>query len=270
MIGMRKILHILSIMALLLAVSCSTPSQELKKKLQGIADAFPGEVGIAMISGSDTVCVNGDAHFPMFSVVKFHQALAVCDHFRKSGAEMPSDVKDLLERTLIVSDNEACDVLFETVASPAQVEEYIHGLGVNDCCIAWTEAQQHEDIGRCTGNRTTPISAARLLGEFYRNREADSLSSFIWDTMARCSTGADRIPKYISGDISFIAHKTGTGFSLPDGGIMGMGDAACIVLPDGSHFELVVFIKDASCDAPACEEIMAQVARACFESICEY
>lgn len=60
---------------------------------------------------------------------------------------------------------------------------------------------------------------------------------------------------------SCIAHKTGTGFLLPDGGTMGIGDAACIVLPDGSHFELVVFIKDASCDARAYEDMVAKVAR---------
>ena len=84
---------VLSLVALLTAASCSTPSQNLEKELQGIVDAFPGEVGIAMISGRDTVCVNGDMRFPMFSVVKFHQALAVCDHFRARGTEMPTDIK---------------------------------------------------------------------------------------------------------------------------------------------------------------------------------
>lgn len=237
--------------------------------LQYLADAFPGEVGIAMISGRDTVCINGNAHFPMFSVVKFHQALSVSDHFRTIGTEMPDEIKGLLDRTLIVSDNTACDALFERVASPAQVEEYIHGLGVKECGIAWTEAEQFEEIDRCAGNWTTPLSAACLLGKFYENRSVDSLSEYVWNRMCRCSTGANRIPKYISGEVAYIAHKTGTGGPLPGGGTMGIGDIACIVLPDGRHFELAVFVKDASCYVPTCEELIAQVARICYESICK-
>lgn len=262
---MRKILFLLTLASLLLTASCSTPSKKLEKELQGIVDAFPGEAGIAMIRGRDTVCVNGDGQFPMFSVVKFHQALAVCDHFRAEGVEMPAEIKGLLERTLMVSDNDACDILFETTVSPSQVNGYIHNLGIDDCGIAWTEAEQHADIRRCSENWTTPLAAARLLGLFHEIRELDGMSTFIWDTMTKCSTGAGRIPKYISEDVACIAHKTGTGAPLPDGGTMGLGDIACVVLPDGSHFELAIFVKDAACDNAACEELMAQISRACYE-----
>ena len=261
----------------------------LKSNLEAIVNDFPGDVGIAVICGQDTVCVNGNAHFPMFSVVKFHQALAVCDCLRNGNC--PHDINvtaenlrpdtwspmrekyldggrfsptKLMEYTLIESDNNACDILFNHIASPARVEEYIHSLGITDCGIAWTEDDQHADISRCYDNWTTPLAAARLLGKFYEGRDCDEYSRFVWSTMANCQTGANRIPKYIALNTAIIVHKTGTGGMLLDGGVMGINDIACIILPDGRHFELAVFVKDAACSPAACEELIAQIAAACY------
>jgi len=38
-------------------------------------------------------------------------------------------------------------------------------------------------------------------------------------------------------------------------------------LKDGSHFELAVFNKDASCDPAECEELIAQIADTCLSNI---
>ncbi|MDO5321912.1 MAG: hypothetical protein Q4F39_05960 [Bacteroidia bacterium] len=65
--------------------------------------------------------------------------------------------------------------------------------------------------------------------------------------MAKCNTGTSRIPKYIS-----------------DGTVTGINDIGCIILPDGSHFNLAVFIKDAECGPEECEELIALIALTCY------
>lgn len=281
-----------ALMLLCSAVSCGTTENGLKKSLEELVSEFPGDVGIAVVNDTDTVCINGDAKFPMFSVVKFHQALAVCETVRASHFFQPYlisvgpddlkpdtwspmreeypeggefTLKQILEYSLVESDNNACDILFKTYASPSQVEEYINSIGIVDCGIVWNEDDQHADVSRCYENWTTPLAAAELLGYFYDNRDKDDYSRLVWGTMAKCQTGTNRIPKYIADNTSLIIHKTGTGGMSSDGKVMGINDIACILLPDGSHFELAVFIKDASCQPADCEELIAQIAKACIE-----
>jgi len=280
---------VLIISAILMIASCSGPMKGLKDELESLACSIPAEVGIAVISGNDTICVNPEKHFPMFSVVKFHQAIAVCETASldssitvspmdlKAGTWSPMrerfpdggtfSIRQLLEYSLIESDNNACDILFENIVSPLQVDSMVHSLGISDCKISWTEDEQHYAISRCYENWTTPLAAARLLGILQDIRLKDERFGFVWDTMSKCSTGENRIPKYISGNVNCIVHKTGTGPVLSDGMVTGICDVACIEMKDGSHFELAVFIKDASCDPAECEELIAQIADTCLSNI---
>ena len=276
--------------------ACSQQKPSLQQNLEDLVNGFPGMVGVAVISGEDTICINGDERFPMFSVVKFHQALAVCEKLRNgqmylSSETNPNEIKvtledlkpdtwspmreqypeggcfsvfQLMEYALVESDNNACDILFNHIANPKEVNDYIRNLGIADCNIEWTEDEQHADANRSYDNWTTPFAAVELLGKFYEERDRDECAQFLWETMANCQTGLNRIPKYIADSTACIVHKTGTGGPLPDGGVMGINDIACIVLPDGSHFELAVFIKDALCEPAACEELIAKIAKMCF------
>lgn len=263
----------------------------LQEKLEKLISDFPGEVGIAMVYDRNVVCVNCDSHFPMFSVVKFHQALAVCEKLReknipdiivekknlKPNTWSPMRVKypkggkfsvnQLLEYTLIESDNNACDILFYNVASPIQVDSIIHNWGIKDFGIAWTEDEQNADISLCNDNWTTPFAAVQLLNRFYNDYDTDKYYRFVWETMSKCNTGANRIPKYIGSQAIKIVHKTGTGGLTPDGKVMGINDIACIILPDGRNFELAVFIKNADCTPAECEELIAEIAKICYEEI---
>lgn len=288
-------------LAAILLSACSQPKQEtclLSDGLDSLISEFSGTVGVALICGNDTVSINGNDHFPLFSVVKFHQALAVCEKLRqdqiKLSGETPFEMKVLpqdlkpdtwspmrqkypdggvfplaviMEYSLIESDNNACDILFDNFAGPSQVDAFIHDMGITDCGISWTEDEQHADIGRCYDNWSTPLAAAMLMGKFYEGRDVDDYARFIWDTMAKCQTGTGRIPKYIADSVQCIVHKTGTGGMLEDGKVMGINDVACVVRPDGRHFELAVFVKGASCDPASCEELVAEIAKRCFDTL---
>lgn len=291
----------ISLAALLLLAGCSGQHSTLQGELETLVADFPAEVGIALISDGDTVCVNGDAGFPLFSVVKFPQALAVAEMMRSNGMLQPCepshyDVKvtaedlkpdtwspmrdqhpdggifsaeQLMEYALVESDNNASDILFDHFASPQQVESFVKGWGIDGCGIAWTEDDQHDAPARCYDNWMTPLAAVCLLGRFYEARDRDERAQFVWQVMTRCQTGASRIPKYLAQQATAIVHKTGTGFILPDGTVSGINDIACIVCPDGQHFELAVFIKNAQCDAATCEEFMAQIAARCCTFLSE-
>ena len=53
---------------------------QLKQAIKG----KKAEIGIAVIiDGKDTVTVNNDIHYPLMSVFKFHQALALADYMGK-------------------------------------------------------------------------------------------------------------------------------------------------------------------------------------------
>ena len=287
------------IMTLPILTGCAQRENALQEKIEAMIDGFPAEVGVSVFAPEDTVAINADGHFPMFSVVKFHQALAVSERIRKDKVNLTTEtgtylvkvaagdlkpdtwspmreahpeggefsVRQLMEYSLVNSDNNACDILFNRFATPKQVEGCVRDWGINDCGIAWTEDEQHADPQRAYENWTTPAAATKLLEIFHEGHGMDDFSLFIWNTMARCNTGTARIPKYISGKASEIVHKTGTGFIQKDGTVTGINDIACIVLPDGSHFELAVFIRDAECDVPECEEMIAAIAQECYSYI---
>ena len=64
----------------LLLTSCTAKTEKsmsLKEQLYTLVDTVPGTVGIAFISDVDTVTVNNSIHYPLMSVFKLHQALAL-------------------------------------------------------------------------------------------------------------------------------------------------------------------------------------------------
>ena len=289
----------LFITTLLVLSGCAQHEAALQGRIEALVGDFPAEVGVSVFAPADTVAINAEGHFPMFSVVKFYQALAVSELIRKDQVHLITEtgpyhvkvtaedlkpgtwspmreehpeggdfsVRQLMEYSLVNSDNNACDILFNRFASPRQVESCVRNWGINGCGVAWTEDEQHIDSRRAYDNWTTPAAAASLLKKFYEIRDMDDYSMFVWDTMAKCRTGAARIPKYISDKVLAIAHKTGTGFILEDGTVMGINDISCVVLPDGRHFELAVFISNAKCDVQECEELIAVIAQECYSYI---
>lgn len=216
---MRSFIVLLCLVPTLLLAQQSKLETQLK---QAIKDK-KAEIGIAVIiNGKDTVTVNNDIHYPLMSVFKFHQALALADYMGKKKQSLDtrlpikkSDLKpdtysplrdkypqggiemsiaDLLRYTLQQSDNNACDILFNYQGGPEAVNRYIHSLGVRECAIVGTETAMHEDLNLCYQNWTTPLAAAELL-EIFRKKPlfAKVYKDFIYQTMVECQTGQDRL-----------------------------------------------------------------------------
>ena len=246
---------------------------------------------------TDTSCrfpvdVSPDDCFPMASVFKFHQALAVCDRLKRSGVSLDTEVSvgkadlaentwsplrdeypcggrftygELLAYTLQQSDNNACDFLFRTVCDVSRTDSYIRSLGIDDFAIACDEETMHDDLSACYSNWTTPLAAAALLEKFYSVRDSSEYTGYVWKLMSDCRTGQNRIPGHISGKVSQIAHKTGTGDIDADDRIMAVNDIGVVLLPDGHHYSIAVFVSDAAAGMEECEEFIAKVSEAVYE-----
>ena len=173
-------------------------------------------------------------------------------------------VFEIIEYALKESDNNAADLLFR-IAPAQKVTRYVKDLGIEGCQILYSEDEMHQDPGRSYENASTPDAAVHLLESFFLRKDTDGFLEFLYDTMKGCQTGENRIPRHISGLVPGIAHKTGTGFPTLDGKISAVNDIALILLPDGSHCSLSVFLKDAASDMDSCEALIAQVGRVCVD-----
>lgn len=291
---MKKMKSLCAVMALVLTPVVLTAADRtgLRDEIAALAGGVDAGVGVAVIfPDGDTLTLNGDRDFPLMSVFKFHQALAVCDWLRHRGIPLtekvevaPGDLEEntwsplrdahpeggsfsyaeLMTFTLVSSDNNACDILFRKTLGVGPVQQYVESLGIGGFSLECNESMMHEDLANCYRNMSTPMSAARLMEKFWQMRDDDEYTRFIWDTMTQCDTGHGRIPARIMGRAAAIAHKTGTGDALPDGRVIAVNDAGAVVLPDGRCLFLAVFVSDAACDMAGCEALIADVAAAVY------
>lgn len=270
-------------------ISCKATSslEPIRNELSAIAQQTDAEVGIAVIgSNGDTLTVNNDVHYPMMSVFKFHQALAVADYLRQNDlpldttlhitradqpegtwsplrdnrkeAEFDISIADLLVYTLQQSDNNACDILFK-LRSPAETDQYVRSLGIEDFNISYNEKDMSANHQLSYDNWTTPYAAASLLRKFIESDIiAEPYFSFIKETMSNCETGLMRLPAPLKDTGATIAHKTGSGYT-ENGRISGTNDLGYITLPNGKSYYIAVFIKDSAHSQEDTEKIIANI-----------
>lgn len=294
---MRRILALLLLIAALWPPAPARSAAGLQQELEAFVAGKPADIGIAVIiNGDRTVSVNNDRRYPLMSVFKFHQALAVADRLRE--LRLPLDTKlwitardlapdtwsplrdarprgefsisiaDLLRHTLQLSDNNACDILFERLCSVADTEAYIHGLGCRDCAIRVTEADMHAEPANCRKNWTTPVAAAQLLETFLTGHILPAASSeFIRATMTGCATGADRLGRPLAGTDTILGHKTGTGDRDAAGCLMALNDIGFVLLPDGQRYTIAVFIRDSRATDAATADMLAGISAIVYRHV---
>ena len=187
----QKLFFILSL--LVLPVVIKAEQQGLEEQLRKVIANKKAQIGIAVIiNGKDTITINNDERYPMMSVFKLHQALAVADYCEKKGlsfdtpiyirkADLKTDtysplrdlypngeislpIKKLLEYTLHLSDNNACDILFQQTGGTEATDHYIRSnLGMRHFAIKATEDEMHQDKNKCYQNWSTPLETARII-----------------------------------------------------------------------------------------------------------
>lgn len=271
-------------------------AQNLKQSIQHYLTEKQAEVGVAVIfNGTDTLTVNNDNRYPLMSVVKFHQALAVADTLTALSETVdhkvlvtPEDLKPntyspmrdcypqgnvtlplrtLLEYTLQQSDNNACDLLFRLYGGPQATDRYIRSLGLTDFAVQVTEDDMHRDTRTCYDNWSTPLEAVRLLEIFLKKPLfAQPIQDFLKTTLMECKTGIDRLPAPLAGTGARIGHKTGTSDQDASGRWTAINDMGFVLLPDGRYYTIAVFVKHSRESAENTARIIGDISRLVYSS----
>ena len=243
--------------------------------------------GACIMRNGSIVGINENERFAMHSVMKFPQALHVANYLSRKGLDLDDTIvvdkadlmqdtwspmlklfegkkafsyAELLELSLGQSDNNASELLFKFCGEAKAVEIYMRKLGFHDIHVRMTEEQMHKNPAKAIENSATPTEMVRLFEWFYHHKDDNQYLTFIWKSMADCSTGQKRIPAAIPAD-AHIVHKTGTGFPLPEG-MQDMNDAGIILMPDGSHAIIAVFTTHSPSEA-----VIANIARQLLDTI---
>ena len=272
---------------------------QLKTLLEQAIKGKKAEIGIAVIiDGKDTVTVNNDIQYPLMSVFKFHQAVALADYmdkkrlppgtllsikksdlkpntysplrdqFPQGGFEM--SIADLLKYTLQQSDNNACDILFNYQGGPDSVNRYIHSLGIRDCAIAQYGERYARRLRACVINNWSYSAGRGQITWKYsvkKHCSHEAYKDFIYQTMVECQTGQDRLVAPLLGKGVTVGHKTGTGDFNAKGQQIGCNDIGFVLLPNGHAYSIAVFVKDSAESSLENSKIIAEISRIVYKYV---
>jgi len=289
-----SLLYLFCIAGNLSSSGLKNPHEELRKKLAAISSGYKATVGVAVIhlERGDTVTLHNDAQYPMQSTYKFPLALAVLHQADQGKIRLDQKIhiskEDLMEDTwsplkkdypkgnveltiakllaysVSQSDNIACDLLFNLMKGPLNVNNYVHGLGIKDIEILNTEREMHSNSDLQYKNRCSPMAMTKLLEGFYEKKYlSDSLTRFLIRLMTESTNSSNRIRGMLPKG-TIVAHKTGTG-SLKHAIIPACNDIGIITMPDGSHVALSVFVSRSAESYAVTEKLIAMLAKEVFD-----
>jgi beta-lactamase class A len=276
--------------------SFAQTTDSLRHKIQQISSAKSVIVGVSIVgkNGKDTLSVNGDKHFPLQSVFKFHIALAVLSQIDKGKLSLEQKIEipkkdllpglyspirdtypngatltiaEILEYTVSASDNVGCDVLLRLVGGPGVVEKYFVKNNFKDVSIKINEEVQQANWDLQFQNWTTPKAANAVLASFYDNKKkllSKKSYDFIWKAMRETATGKNRLKGQLP-KTAIVAHKTGTSGANKDGLTAAVNDIGVVFLPNGQHFFISVFVTNSKENAETNEKIIAEIAKAAWD-----
>jgi len=284
------------LLCLLLSATASlvlAQTDSLKKSLENVSRTITADVGVTIIDlqSQETLSLNGDNHFPMQSVFKFHIALAaLClvdkgklslhqkyrvtkDHYFTTWsvmmraypeAHMDVTLKELITWTVMNSDNVACDMLLEILGGPDNVHKFIKTVGITDIAIVANEREMHSDWNVQFSNWTTPNATATLLKLFYEGKILTTESKdFLWKLMVDTPNAPKRL-KGMLPETTVVARKPGTGDW--NGKVFGaVNDVGILVLPNGKKIIIAAYVTRAKGEFNAIEEAIAKMSRVVYD-----
>jgi len=291
----------------------------LQSRLRELADAFPGVIGVAVrdIKTGEEVSINGDRLFPMASVYKipimievFRQIEAkkfslddrieLGDDHRTLGSGvltllsngLKPTIKDLITLMIILSDNEATDILLKKVGAE-NVTATMRSMGLNNLRVDRTtfelirdylglmdesargktykeivasprtrqitpekQAEAEREFAKVIKDVSAPRDMALLLEKIYKGEAASNESCQMMMVILGQQMFNQRAPRYLP-ESSRMAHKTGTiGSTTNDAGIM---------FVRGNPIAIAVFTVDKRVARGEVEEQMGRLTRVVYD-----
>ncbi len=292
MTGLFRIITLLFVVSTAFAQS----TDSLKQKIQQVLSTKKAIVGIAITgsNGKDTLSINGNMHFPMQSVFKFHIAISILSEIDKGKFSLDQKIKiekkdmlpdlyspirnkypnggtltmsEILKYTVSESDNVGCDLLLRLIGGPKVVEDYFLKTNFNDISIKINEEVQQKSWDKQFENWTTPKAANEVLLQFYNNktkRLSQKSYNFLWKIMKETSTGKARIKGQLPAN-TVVAHKTGTSGSNKEGLTAAVNDIGIVFLPNGNYFYISVFVTNSTENETTNEKIISDISKICWD-----
>lgn len=270
----------------------------LESQLLDIVNEAPGSVGIAFVGDNDTVLINNGARFPMMSVFKLHQALAVANALERKGATLDSmlviraadldratwspmlktygdsdftiSAGELVNYALVSSDNNASNILFDRIVSPAETDTYVKSIAADTTfTIRYSESEMKNDHRLSYLNHSSPLSAALLIGQVFTSPLLSTPhQEAIKKALTTATTGQDRLgAPFVGREGVVFGHKTGSGYRNENGELVAFNDVAYISLPDGRSYCLAVMIRDFAGSETEAAAIMARISETVLASL---
>ncbi|MDE6854283.1 MAG: class A beta-lactamase-related serine hydrolase [Muribaculaceae bacterium] len=292
---MKNLLPCGLIATLFLAACRDCPQRRhdlLEHRLYTITDSVPGMVGIAFVSDRDTVTVNNGVAYPMMSVFKLHQALAV-------GAAVASwdsvltvradeldphtwspmlkvlgsggfdvSVGELVRYAVTSSDNNASNLLFSHISSPADTRRFVKSVAADTSFqILYSEAEMKREHSLSYLNYTSPLSAALLIRQvFTSDLIGAGAQDSIRSALMAVTTGHDRLGAAITeADDVLFGHKTGSGYRNSSGELIAHNDVGYFRMSDGRDYALAVLIRDFRGTEDEASAVMADISRLIYD-----
>jgi beta-lactamase class A len=260
---------------------------ELTERLRTLCNGADGEIGVAVIhvESGRSVEIAGAKKLPLYSVFKLPLAVAVLKQVEQGrlpldrkvsvtptdvapGSQFNTDlwqqpvektVAELLEFSIVRSDNTSSDKLLQLIAGPAAVTEQMRAFGFSNIDIVTTvrEFSSHRD----KPNMGTATDLARLLVQLQKGGLLQpSQLALLLGFMERARTGGERRLRANLPPGTEVAEKTGTGDNATN-------DVGLITLPQGKgHLAIAVLISGSKSSAETQERLIAEIARAAYDS----
>lgn len=300
----------------------------IDQELSRLANSVSGTIGIGVqnIETGQSIQFNAGLRFPMASTFKVPIAVYVLFLVERGQLSLdqmveihPGDLspgsgtiqsllyqpgvilslRNLIELSLVISDNTANDVLLRLVGGPLAVSGFLKEIGINDIRIDrftkylvaekygfpeltthdnWSLEQYRKLFEQLTPEKAkaaalafaeddrdtmTPAAMVELLVKVYTTEILNSRSrDFLLNVMQRCQTGEGAIKGMLPPGI-VVAHKTGTLKEVV------ANDIGIIYLPGGGdHLAIIACVKspEASGEASSeCQRVIAHAARAVYD-----
>jgi beta-lactamase class A len=286
-----------SLLIYFLMTFCSGYSQSniLKEKIVQIIKSKRATVGVGIMNleNGDTLTLNGNRHFPMQSVFKFHLALAVLNQIDKGKFALNQDIfvskadmipnlyspmrekypegninlplSEILKYTVSQSDNSGCDLLFKLIGGTEKVNKFIHKIGVKDVAILDPEVRIQNDWSLQYRNYSTPFATVQLMQKFHKNHIiSKNNQDFLYKIMVETTTGPNKIKGLLPHE-AIVAHKTGFSGKNKEGLTGATNDIGIITLPNGKQFAIAVFVSDSMEDENTNDKMIAEIALAAWD-----
>ena len=178
-------------------------------------------------------------------------------------------VRDLIRYALIVSDNNACDILLAAAGGPETVDRYVRRQGIRGVTIAATEQTMHERFENQYLNRTTAEAAVRMLERLDTGGLLPAeRRKLVEEAMIASRTGSRRIRSVLPGDV-VAGDKTGSSLRSAEGMTAADNDLAFVRLPDGTTYYMAVLVANSFEDDRTNEATIAGISRIVYDYFVE-